>query len=151
DKAGTQTYDANGRVVTQLDANNHAMSIAYDGQGGAAITDALGGISEQTHAGPGNLIRTKDELGATATLTYDASNRRTSVTDKAGNRETFTFHPQTGYTASQTDASGGTTSFVYTAQTQGPFTFYQLTSVKHADGTTTSSAYDAAGNALSAT
>src|SRR5207247_2211243 len=65
DKEVTQTYDANGRVVTQLDANNHAMSIAYDGQGGAAITDALGGISEQTHAGPGNLISTKDELGAT--------------------------------------------------------------------------------------
>jgi len=37
DKEVTQTYDASGSVVTQLDANSNAMRIAYDGQGGATI------------------------------------------------------------------------------------------------------------------
>jgi YD repeat-containing protein len=50
-----------------------------------------------------------------------------------------------------TDAKRNTTTFTYTAQIQGAFTFYTLTTVTFADGTSPGFTYDALGSVLTAT
>jgi len=147
----TQAYDVSGRVISQTDGNNHVTQMAYDGNGGTTITDPLGSITRQGNDQNGDVTGLTDSSGGAANVTYDAAGRRTGVTDKSGNHSTFTWHGPTGYAASGTDALGDTTAYSYTAQVQGLFTFYNLTGISHADGTTTTLTYDASGNMLTKT
>lgn len=45
----SQTYDSQGRVVTQTDANNHVTKISYDGTGGTTITDPAGNVTKHVN------------------------------------------------------------------------------------------------------
>src|SRR5207244_10965321 len=78
-------------------------------------------------------------------------NRRHSVTERLGDTSTSEFHSPSGYLARETDAAGNTTSYSYTAQTQGGFTYYVRTGIQYADGATIALAYDNNGNVLTAT
>jgi YD repeat-containing protein len=73
------------------------------------------------------------------------------VTDLLGARSSATWDAASGLPASYTDALGNTTTFTYTATTQGAFVFYDLTGVRFADGSTTSLTRDAKGNVVSLT
>jgi RHS repeat-associated protein len=147
----TQVYDTSGRVVSQTDPNNHVTKIAYDGNGGTTITDALGNVTRQENDSNGDLTRLTDPNGAALSITFDSSNRRTSFTDKLGNRTTYTYDQPSGKRASITDALGNTTSYFYASQTQGGFTFYNLSSISYPDGTSSRFIYDSNRNLLSLT
>jgi RHS repeat-associated protein len=147
----TQVYDTSGRVVTQTDPNNYVTKIAYDGNGGTTITDPLGNVTRQGNDSNGDLTQLTDPNGAAAFLTFDSSNRRTSFTDKLGNRTTYTYDQPSGRLASVTDALGNTTSYIYTSRTQSGFTFYSLSNISYPDGTSSSYIYDSNGNVLSLT
>ena len=147
----TQTYDSSGRVTSQTDPNNHTLKIAYDASGGTTITDPLGSVTKHLSDSNGDNSLLTDPVGGNASSVYDATNRRMSVTDTLGHRTSFEWHSPTGYIASVSDAAGNTTSYAYTSQTQDVFTFYTLSSISYADGTSISLTYDANGNVLTET
>lgn len=152
----SQTYDSQGRVLTQRvipgdDGTAYTASVAYDGSGGTTITHALGGVFQHASTAVGNIAKITDPSGATATITYDSDDRRTSITDKLGNVTRYTYDPVSGFLASVTDALGHITSLGYTAQSQGGFTFYRLSSITYPDGTSISGTFDASGNQVTST
>ncbi len=152
----SQTFDGQGRVLTQRivpgnDGNAYTSKISYDGNGGTTITDGLGNVTKHVNDTTGDILQLSDPLGGTAIVTYDSSNRRTSVTDKLGNKTSYTYDPRSGLLSSITDALGNTTSLTYISQTQGGFTFYYLSTVAYPDGTSMSATYDSNGNLLTAT
>lgn len=145
----TQTYDSSGRVVSQTDGNKNVTKIAYDGNGGTTVTDAFNNVTKQVNDSNGDLTQLTDPNGGTAKLTYDSAFHRTSVSDKVGNKMTYTYHAPSGYVASATDPLGNTTTYSYTAQIQGGFTFYNMTGIAYADGSSITLNYDPHGNRIS--
>ena len=149
----TQTYDSQGRVNSQSDASGNTLSLAFDtpSHGVTQVSDALSNAVKHTHESRQNFTRQQDADGEVFSTTYDANNRRTSLTDRLGATSSFTYHEASGLLESYTDALGNTTTHTYTARTQGDFTFYDLTGVDYPDGTATGMGYDAAGNLLTLT
>ena len=147
----SQTYDASGRVTAQTDGNNNTTKISYDPGATTTITDANNSITRHKNDDIGDIAQLSDPLGGAANVAYDSSRRRTSVTDKNGGTWKRVYHPQTGYVSAVTDASGNTTSYSYTAQTQAPFVFYVLSGITYSDGATASMTYDNLGNLLTST
>ncbi len=151
----TNTYDSQARVLTQkivaADGTPYTSTLAYDGTGGTTLTDGTGKVSKIVSNSAGNASSSTDANGNSFSRSYDASDRITSVTDKAGNKTAATYDPVSGWIASYTDALGNVTTFTYTAQSSGGFTYYDMTNIKFADGTTDSVTYDAHGNVLSET
>ena len=146
----TQAYDTSGRVISQTDGNKNITKIAYDGLGGTTVTNPLAAVKKQSTDSNGDLTAQTDPAGAAA-MTLDSANRLISVTDRAGGTTKMSYHSPTGYLASATNPLGNTTTFSYVAQSQDVFTFYNLSSVAYADGTSESFTYDANGNLLSHT
>jgi RHS repeat-associated protein len=146
-----QTYDGQGRVLTQTDANNHVSKIAYDGSGGTTISDALGNVTKHLNDAAGDIMQLTDPSGAGATITYDIANRRTRITDKLGKSINYTYDAASGLLGSINDALGNSTAFSYISQTQGGFTYYYLASVTYADLTSVKRTYSPTGNLLTST
>lgn len=151
DSPVTQTYDSTGRAIAQADAMGNVTKIAYDGLGGTTIVDAGSGVTLHNNDAAGNLLQLTDALGGTAAATYDADQRRTSITDKTGGLLQYSYDPQSGSIASITDANNNTTSYSYTPQMKNGLTYYDLSGATFPDGTIFSASYDASGNLLSAT
>ena len=141
----TQTYDANGRVLTRVDPCGNTIRIAYDGQAGTTVTSPTGAITRQKSDVAGSITQFTDATGAVSNTIYDSSGRPTTVTYKNGSTRRFTYLADGGL-ASVTDELGKTTSFTYSAQTKAPFTFQNLTGITYADGTRATMSYDANGN-----
>lgn len=144
----TQSFDNTGRVVRQTDSRGNSTNIAYDtpSAGNTTTTDALNAATRHATTGPGSLSGYTDPTGQTTAFAYDSAGRRTSVTDRLGDRTSTSYHDPSGFVASDTDALGNTTTYSYAAQTQGPFTFYNLTRVNYPDGASVAMTYDGSGN-----
>lgn len=149
----TQTFDPSGRATQQTDSRGNTLKIDFDkpAPGFTTVTNPLSVAVQQTHQNQSNFTQYTDPAGQAMTFTYDANNRRNSVTDRFGDKTSVTFHSPSGYPASYTDAEGNTTRYSHTAQTQGPLTFYNLTRITYADGTSISLTYDDKGNVASLT
>lgn len=148
----TNTFDSIGRVATETDASGNATAFTYDQPvGNTAFADPFGNTSNDSNQNYSNLLTHTDPSKQSLTVVYDANGHRTSVTDRLGNKITATYHSPSGYLASITDALGKTTTFTWVAQTTAPFTFYNLSQIQYADGTSVSYTYDANGNVLTAT
>ncbi len=144
----TQTYDGSGRVASQTTAGGHQTTFAYGGGSGTTITDPDALSATHTHGSPSQLTNLNDRAGNDLASGFDATGRRTSVTDRTGRNSSWTFHAASGRIASMTDANGATTSFGYTSSIEGGFQFHNLTSLTRADGATESFTYDTQGNLL---
>lgn len=145
-----QTYDANSRVTTQTDALSNATSFTYDAANHATtLTGALGQIQVHDHDADGDLTSWVDEGGSSVTMQNDADGRRTALTDRLGRTTSWTVHAPSGRIARTTEADGSVTNYSYTPRNSGGFTFYDLTGVAHADGSSESFGYDANGNRTS--
>ena len=145
----TQTFDDQGRVSKQTDASGNTMKMSYDGDT-TTITDPLSVSAQHTYSN-GALSKIVDPDQQTISMSYDSSNRLTALTDRNGGVTQYTSHAASGYPASSTDSLGNTTTFSYTAQPQGGFTFYNLTGIAYSDGSTAALTYDAKGNILTQT
>ena len=147
----SQTYDANGRVIAQIDGNNNTTKLDYGPNGATNITDANNNLTGHKNDDAGDIAQITDPAGGVAAIVYDSGHRRTSVTGKSGGTTQYVYDPQSGYVSAITDANGNTTSFAYTAQVQAPFTFFVLSGITYPDGTSASMTYDPSGNLLTVT
>ncbi len=142
----TNTYDSNGRVVSQRDAAGNVSSFTYNpALGASTMSNPLLQVSRYTHANR-NQTREVDPAGNVTTMTYDTRNRQISRTDAAGNVTTFSFHPD-GLVRSVTSADG-TTSYFYASSQVNGFTYQDLTTVSYPDGSSESFEYDQSGNVI---
>ena len=105
----------------------------------------MGAVTTQANDINGDIAGIQDPAGNSGKFTYDNYFRRISMTDRLGNQVKFTYHDPTGNLASLTDEAGNTTSYNYTPFMQGAFTFFNLTGIHYADGTSSSFTYDANG------
>jgi len=151
-KPQSQTWDQNARVVTQTDSLGNMATMTYDQPpGSAAYKDPTGVSTTDTSENYSDFLTYTDPDAHMLSVAYDSTGRRNSVTDRMGNNISMTFHVPSGYVASVTNANGNTTTNTWQPQVSGPFTFYVLTKVLYADGTSTSYTYDPSGNVLTAT
>ncbi len=167
----TNTYDANGRVVQQTQADGGVWQLSYTTTAGAVTqtvvtgprsnattyrfngqgyhlsqTDALGQATTFARDPATNLLRaTTDLLGRTTRFAYDANGNATSVTDPAGNARTFTYEPTFNRVTSITDPLGNISRFQYDPANGN------LLSITDPLGNATQLAYNAFGQPLSMT
>lgn len=143
----TQAYDVSKRVDTQSNATSNATLLAFDdATHKTTITNPLGDDSVHTHSTEAELTRFADEAGEDATLAYDATGRRKSITDRRGGITSWTFHAPSGQLASMTEANGAQTTFAYVTRSVAGGSVYDLSSISRADGASEGFAYDAQGN-----
>jgi len=151
----TQTFDpAFGSATAQTDSfgNTTKFSFVSGGTPGkTVVTDPLGRATTFNYADLVNISSATDAAGQSSSVAYDVLKRPLSFTDRLGNKTSVTYDPASGFVSSRTDPQGNTTIFTYQAQTQGDFTFYNLSKVTFADGTSETYAYDASGNVVKAT
>ncbi len=149
----TSTYDAVGRLLTQVSPNGHVSGAnpanytttsTYDAFGDVlTTTDPLGKTTTKQYDGDRNLTQTTDADGHTTTSTYDLDNELTQVTRADGSILKYTYDAD-GNQTGQTDGQGHTTSYAYDA-------LNRQVSVTDPLNRTTSYAYDNVGNRTSAT
>lgn len=148
----TQTFDSSGRVATQQDSHGNSMQMAYSFLGnGATVTEPLGFTLTTTHDGQLDMTSVTDTSGKSTQLAYDAATHPTSHTNRLGATSQATWDPASGQPATYTDALGNVTAFAYTATAQNGFTFYDLTGITFADGTTIALGRDSNGNVVKIT
>ncbi len=137
------TYDTQGRVVTQKNGRGFPTNFAYNTPvaGTTTITDALANTTEHIYDGHMRLVQIADAQSGTTTSTYDTQNRRTSVKRADGNTTSFTYDPN-GNLTSITDPLSNTWTFVYAAQNN-------ILSSKSPRGKVTSFGYEGSGNVTS--
>jgi RHS repeat-associated protein len=89
----TNTYDAQGRVISQSDANGSTSTIAYNSpaSGDATITYPDGSSETDHHDASHRLTQQTDELGFQRSYSYDNDNNLVSATDENGHTTTFTY------------------------------------------------------------
>jgi RHS repeat-associated protein len=149
----TNTYDAQGRVVRQTQADGTFFQLAYtlDGQGKVIqtdVTDPKGNVRRVTFNAAGYPLTDTRAYGTaiaqTMTYTRDtASNLVSSMTDALGRQTAYTYNGQ-GKVLTSTRLAGTsgaiTTSFAYEPSLN------QLASITDPLGHTTSFGYDTIGN-----
>lgn len=157
--------DGAGRLLEQIDAENHSTRFEYNaggqrtkvrdpnGVGVEATFDALGrvlsstdthgdGVSQQYNVA-GNVIGRTDAKQQTSTLTYDARGRLVSTTDRLGGGTVLSYDAA-GLLVSLRDAEQQTTAYLYDS-------VGRRTKETYPDGGARHFAYDDAGRVKSVT
>ena len=107
------TYDGDGRVVSQRDAAGSQSSFSYtDGQ--TTFRDNLSHPTIYTYDDRKRTTRQEDALGQAELFTYADDNTRTAFTDKNGHTWTYTYDAR-GNRLTTTDPLGHTVSATYNA------------------------------------
>jgi RHS repeat-associated protein len=144
----TNTFDVNGRVVSQSDAaaNTFTLAFATAASSQTTVTDPTSAKAVHTYAaGTRDLTALTDGLGNTLALSYDAAHRRTKRVDQNGGALTFAYDPASGGLSSVTFPDGSTKTITYSAAMSGGFAFYDVSQIQFPDGSTEQLAYNAAG------
>ena len=149
----TQEFGDNGRVIRQSDGRGNATSIDYDTPttDTPTIRDPLSNSSLHRHVNVAQLATYTDPAGERSSRNYDAENRLTRSRDRLDDSIRVTYHEPSGRRASSTDALGNATTYSFEEQTQGAFTFFNLTRIDYADGASLSATHDSRGNVLTQT
>jgi RHS repeat-associated protein len=154
----TNEFDADGRVIRQLDAAKNVRTFAYgagtttytnnrgddtifawdDQHRITKVTDALGGVEQFGYDAAGNTIRHSDQEGRVTRYEYDSRGDVTTETSPTGVVTHYTY-TATGMLSSTTDGLGRTT--VYDVNDRGFVTAAHLP-----DGSSVSLGYTAAGD-----
>ena len=156
-----KTFDANGKLTAETDADGNTTSLAYTSGRLSTITDAAGrafslgydtngrvtsiGIPLSRSLGfgydaNGNLTSFTDPTGAVTHYGYGSEHMLTSVTDASG-RVTNVVWSSLRRIKSVTDPAGATTTYAYGNQSASGGT----TTVTDARGTATTHTYDSRG------
>ncbi|RLA73115.1 MAG: hypothetical protein DRG24_01155, partial [Epsilonproteobacteria bacterium] len=166
----TQTYEEGpgGCLVTsQTDADNKVTTLSV--QSNAAPTpdkvtetrpDGSEVVYEHPHQGASPLSL-EDAQGNKADFTVNSHDQMTAITDRLGDTTSMTYHADTGFLSSFTNAEGNSVNHTYSAQTQSfinpanahtvTFTFYNRTRTDYPDATFETFAYDSKGNLITHT
>jgi len=110
----TQTYDANGNVLTRTDRLGNTETFQYEliFNNVTQYTDKLGNVTNFSYDESGNLLQTARPLTSTTTYSYDGSGERISSTDPVGNTITYGYDPY-GSLQTITDALNETTTLAH--------------------------------------
>ena len=104
------TYDTDGRVLTQKDANDRTTHFHWDGthamQATSDTTGADGGVWSDIYSG-NVLMESIDPYGRTISYDYDAYLRPVDITDRLGNTTTMTYDPAGNMLTRQAPSSVG--------------------------------------------
>ncbi len=110
------TYNADGRVIEQRNAENNLTSFTYyTDTRQTVVTDPLGRTMTHTYDIAYRITSEEDPLGNVISYQWDVDNNRTAVTDKRGNTTTYDYDDR-GNTTVITDTLGYTRTFTYDAQ-----------------------------------
>lgn len=112
----TVTYGSDGRITSIANGSEPPTTITTEpGAEQQVVEDPNGKLSTvYTYDALGDVIQKAQTFGGqtlTTTMTYDASGRMTSLTDPAGDTQTWTYDESTGDLLAYTDASGRTWTF----------------------------------------
>ena len=114
----TNTYDEEGRVIRQHNANaNDVISLEYtqDEDTGSRTTIAIdeeGNTSKTVMDMQCRVTQRKDANGGVTKFTYDSKGNTTSITDAEGNKTSYTYD-ENGNMLTQTEPSGAVLKYIY--------------------------------------
>ena len=128
----TNTYDNEGRVTKQIDANGAVSTLTY-ADGKTTATDANGNVTVYNYDSQYRTTKIEYPNGSTELKTYDSSNNLASVTDKNGNKTEYTYNND-GYVLSEKRLDGAVKKYEYNSDNQ-------ITKVTDYDGKVTSYEY----------
>lgn len=132
------TFDAQGRVIEQLDQTGKPSAIVY-GAGGAdrrTFTDALGNPITHVYDAELRVVEEIDSLGRSVKYVRDARGNVTQLTDRSGQVWRYTYDSRDNL-LTETTPLGHTTTYTYDARNN-------RTSVRDPLGNTTTYTYDSA-------
>ena len=132
----SNTFDAQGRVLTQTSASGGVTTFAYNfTEGWTNVYDSVTNTSVRyQHDQQGRVIFTTDSYGSLSERVYDNASNLIGGTDRNGASASATYDTN-GNLLSTTEPGVGTTSFVYD-------TLNRVTSMTEPNGATTSYVYD---------
>lgn len=152
----TREYDALGRLIRSVGADNQSTEYSYDPSGNqVAKTDPLGGTTLSVFDPFTKVMQNTDAMNGVSQHDYNINDHISSVTDPNGNTTSYSYDgfgnltrqqsPDSGLTTytydeagnriSQTDALGQTTQYTYDA-------LNRLSTVTYADASGVTYSYD---------
>jgi RHS repeat-associated protein len=135
-------YDADGRLIGNVDAFGNAVTYGHDlANNREYVTNQLGFVTASDYDNNGNVTHTIAADGGETFTTYDDDGNVLTVTDPLGRTTSYTYDGQDNRT-SVTDPLGNSTRFTYGAMRR-------VTSVTDPRGNSITNAFDALGNLLS--
>jgi len=106
-------YDAEGRLVAYIDANNRRIEFTHKPDTRQEIVkDRLGNITVFEYDNRGNVVSETNPLGQRKEYGYDANNNKIKEIDPLGNVRTWKYNDK-GKITEKTDALGNTTKYNY--------------------------------------
>ena len=108
----SDTFDKNGRLISQTDRNGLVTALAYDSNGLATVTDPAGRQLVFTTASNGLVSKVTDPAGRTVSYAHDSSENLVSVTDVGGGTTSYSY-TSNHLLATTTDPLGGQISNLY--------------------------------------
>jgi RHS repeat-associated protein len=139
----TQSYTS-GKVTSQTERGTDTSTLVY-GAGTTTFTDPTSATLVDNYAND-RLTSHIDQAGKAIVMTYDSAGRRSSVTDRLGNKMTVVYHAQSGQPAVITNLEGKVTTLAYKSRKVNGLTFHDLSKATYPDGNSRSFTYDAKGN-----
>ena len=137
-------YDANGRMIAQIDAAGKRIEYTHDiNARQELLRDRLGNTTVLEYDTAGNITAKTDALGNRSTFTYDTVGNQLTSRDPLGNTTSFTYNAAR-LVLTRTDPLGNVSRFTYDAAGR------VLTSIDPL-GNTETNTYDARGNLLTTT
>ncbi|MDE6700659.1 MAG: PKD domain-containing protein, partial [Acetatifactor sp.] len=137
------TYDNNGNLTSQVDAQENAIFNVYDKKNRMiSFTDTGNLTTDMTYDAHGNLLTIRGTKDRNASYTYDSRNLMTSQTDAMGLKTAYAYDAN-GQLIKETIPGLGTTEYTYHKG--------MISSVKDYNGNVTKLAYDGMGNLIRST
>lgn len=131
----TQHFNAQGKLVRITDRNDNSVTLQYQGDRLASVTDAVGRVTQFRYNAAGKVDQVTDPQGRKATFGYDANGNLISYLDMAGNNVSYTYDSRSYMTSMTTP--GGTTQFKIGTTPQFGDRPYVLKEVIEPDGSVT--------------
>ncbi len=134
-------YDADGRLIGNVDAFGNAVTYGHDiANNREYVTNQLGFVTINDYDDNGNIIHTIAADSGETFTTYDEDGNVLTVTDPLGRTTSYTYDDQDNRT-SVTDPLGNTTRFTYGAM-------HRVLSVTDPRGNSITNTFDDNGNLL---
>ena len=139
------TYDTNGRVQSQANANGHVYNYYYSGFRTEEL-DPEGASKVWRFDVRGNTVAETDGVGNTTTSDYDGQRRRVKRTMPEGNSDEFTYDQSHNLTRVQKKPKPGSTLAALATTMTYESAFGRLKTITDPLGRTTTLSYDNRGN-----
>lgn len=147
----SQSYDANGRVASQTNADGVTTFVYDDNANTCTMTDPAAGVTVHTHDLRGRLQQIDTAGGEMMSMDYDGSGRRVAVTNNGGQTTSETFAAGQSAPTSRMQADGLLVQYDHTSRFTRGLEIADVTTITYPDGSTETLSYDVQGNVLALT